>query len=349
MSDLFKAANLPGYLKEKFEEEIWTKEDRYSDHLQELIGTIRANVVLDFNNKMQALAEEDNYKAIIEKMNGTVIHEDECGKLWQCEKIRPATDEASFFYNEKEDQYTLVCQDAEPPLLVVEVVNRTAEPDGSFNVYFLPVHHELRPIPNPLEVQNIVDNDPIKLQIEELNTKIERARVSAELSRYFDLAKEYIRARHPDLGRFAVEGVDINRFSEVARINLTPNTPEILSSRWVDRDNDFRPQTEPNSERLAVDVPLGELRRMNVRSEARSTFTMGGPIRPFYDMDARIGTSQDMHVMDLMHQRVQLSAKQTPKTEDELGYGPVQKLTARNAVASTFGLIGEEYQPAIET
>lgn len=32
------------------------------------------------------------------------------------------------------------------PLMVVKVINRTAEPDGSFKEYFLPVHHELRPL-----------------------------------------------------------------------------------------------------------------------------------------------------------------------------------------------------------
>ncbi len=31
------------------------------------------------------------------------------------------------------------------------------------------------------------------------------------------------------------------------------------------------------------------------------------------------------------------------------GYGPPQKLTVQNAIASTFGLTGKEYQPVIET
>ena len=35
--------------------------------------------------------------------------------------------------------------------------------------------------------------------------------------------------------------------------------------------------------------------------------------------------------------------------EDELDYGRPQELTALNAIASTFGLRGEEYQPHIET
>ena len=35
------------------------------------------------------------------------------------------------------------------PILMVKVVNSTAEADGSFKEYFLPVHHELRPLPDP--------------------------------------------------------------------------------------------------------------------------------------------------------------------------------------------------------
>ena len=35
------------------------------------------------------------------------------------------------------------------PVLFVHVTNRTAEPDGSFRQYILPVHHQCRPLPDP--------------------------------------------------------------------------------------------------------------------------------------------------------------------------------------------------------
>lgn len=42
--------------------------------------------------------------------------------------------------------------EGDDPVMVVEVRNATPSPDGSFKIYYLPVHHELRPLPiNPGE------------------------------------------------------------------------------------------------------------------------------------------------------------------------------------------------------
>ena len=52
-----------------------------------------------------------------------IVHEDDFGKLYRKEQL------------------------GDEPLMMVMVVNSTAEPDGSFKNYFLRVHPELRPLP----------------------------------------------------------------------------------------------------------------------------------------------------------------------------------------------------------
>ena len=49
------------------------------------------------------------------------------------------------------------------PILMVLVTNRTAEPDGTFKKYILPVHHELRPLPDLDEDPNGRLGEPQKL------------------------------------------------------------------------------------------------------------------------------------------------------------------------------------------
>lgn len=70
----------------------------------------------------RVLLERYGVERYLRESEAKVVHEDRFGKLFR--KDRPGDD----------------------PILMVEVVNKTAEPDGTFKVYMLRVHHELRPL-----------------------------------------------------------------------------------------------------------------------------------------------------------------------------------------------------------
>ena len=78
----------------------------------------------------RALVELYGYDRFIKDHGAELIHEDEFGKLWK--KDIPGDE----------------------PLVMVELVNSTPEPDGTRKIYFERVHPELRPM-------SIVDGNPV--------------------------------------------------------------------------------------------------------------------------------------------------------------------------------------------
>lgn len=205
--------------------------------------TARERVVFGFNQEADQMVIAERIEGLLVKMQAKVIHKDRCGTLWSAEVPAIArdrndqrrADRRGMFAHEVMGEARGSRWEKQPNFLVVEVINSTAEPDGTFNHYFLPVHPELRPIPDP--------------EVMEKNSK-----------------------------------------------------------------------TQQNPMMVGWDMAASPANAISINDLARMRKSLGSMDQPWF----------------VNH-------------DPNEGYGPVQELTARNAVASTFGLIGPEYHPTIET
>jgi len=234
-----------GWKKAKIKPKKLKKNHGKSSHL-------KSRLITYFNSRADELFKEDHIKELLELMDAVVIHQDSCGKLWKA--ITPKDDD---------------------DFLVVEVVNATKEPDGTYKTYYLTVHPQLRPIPSPETIKHNRQKHPLNDEIAKISVQIQKITQ--------DIPDEYSHLLDINSPRFPLDNMRFNRQ---------------LSSNEAMREQ---------------------------------------------SMDKR-------HELDRLRRKIRvLNQKIQNLSYEDLGYGDPQDLTARNAVASTFGLRGEDYQPSIET